>query len=233
MKKTDLAFTRIELLFCVLGAALVVVPAISLLASNKSESQRIVCFNNLRQIGRGFRVWANEHDDRFPWRVPSQTEGGTYQNSLGGNVWFQFLWVSNQIGSPKVLVCPADTSTLKMAITWGFTLDGFAYANFRNNALSYIIALHAVPDSGTSLLSADENIAASARNMACSLLPSPVCVQLSPFDMNVRWTNAIHGTSGHLLFGDGSVQFTTSAELRLAVPADSDNGSGVHYLRRE
>jgi len=72
MKKTDLAFTRIELLFCLLGAALLVLPAISLLASNKSESQRVICFNNLRQIGRAFQQWANDHNEKFPWQVPSR-----------------------------------------------------------------------------------------------------------------------------------------------------------------
>src|SRR5204863_465102 len=99
MKKTDLAFTRIELLFCFLGATLVTIPAVSLLASNKSESQRIVCLNNLRQIGTGFLGWANEHNDNFPWRLDWQSDGGTYRHPLGVNLWFQFFSTSNHIGS--------------------------------------------------------------------------------------------------------------------------------------
>src|ERR1700704_3507328 len=109
MKKTDLAFTRIELLFCLLGAALLVLPAISLLASNKSESQRVICFNNLRQIGRAFQQWANDHNEKFPWQVPPPpTDGGTMQHPLAQNTWWQFAAISNQLGSPEVLACPSD-----------------------------------------------------------------------------------------------------------------------------
>src|SRR5438105_9380424 len=150
MKKTDLAFTRVELLFCLVGATLLLLPALSLLASNKSESQRIICFNNLRQIGRAFQVCANEHNDMFTWRV-AQADGGTQGSPLGRLLWFQYTTISNQLESPKVLVCPADTSTPKMAQTWGNAPGGFLSVNNRNDAVSYIIGLHALSVSGTSL----------------------------------------------------------------------------------
>src|SRR2546423_8866057 len=100
MKKTDLAFTRIELLFCMLGVAVVVLPAVSLLASNKSESQRAVCFNNLRQIGPAFQSWAAEHGDQFPFWVqyPEGTKN-TPNSALMNSAWYQFSAVSNQLGS--------------------------------------------------------------------------------------------------------------------------------------
>src|SRR5437764_646909 len=97
MKNRDQAFARIELLFCVLGVGLLLIPAISLLASNKPESERIVCFNNLRQIGRAFNIWANDHGERYPWRVDWSEEGGTFHHPLGANVWFQFDAISNQL----------------------------------------------------------------------------------------------------------------------------------------
>ncbi len=233
MKKTDLAFTRIELLFCLLGAALLLVPAISLLASNKSESQRIICFNNLRRIGHAFQIWANDHNDMFPWRVPSQPDGGTYQSTLGGNIWFQFGTISNYVDSPRVLLCPSESYAARQATDWSVGPDGLFNAAYRNLAVSYLLSLHAVPQSGTSLLCADRNIFPSSRGVNCSLLLSPVCSQLSPRDTNVRWTNAIHGISGHLLFGDNSVRFTSSAELRVvASRSESDNSAGIHYLSR-
>src|SRR2546423_14524517 len=110
MKKTDLAFTRIELLFCMLGVAVIVLPAVSLLASNKSESQRAVCFNNLRQIGRAFHVWGSDYQDQMPWQVPYGSAGGTLYGpgGLPGNAFWHYSWISNQLGSPKILVCPAD-----------------------------------------------------------------------------------------------------------------------------
>jgi len=228
MKKTDLAFTRIELLFCLLGATLVTIPALSLLASNKSESQRVICFNNLRQIGRGFLGWANEHNDAFPWYVPSQ-EGGTRGLSFGPNAWIQFLWASNHIDSPKVLVCPADENTSRIADNWGVQPGGLPFSGYQNAAISYFIGLHAVPNSSASLLSGDRNIWPSARNVACSLMNAPVASALQSNDPNVRWTNAIQGTFGHLLFGDGSVRFTSSEDLRSVTQIVPDNGS-THYL---
>src|SRR5258706_4086701 len=139
MKKTDLAFTRIELLFCLLGAALLIVPAISLLASNKSESQRIICFNNLRQVGHAFQVWASEHNEMLPWQVPP-ADGGTDGHPLGANLWFQFTTISNQLGTPRTLVCPANPLTTKAAKTWGNEPGGgFLSPVYRNNAVSYFI----------------------------------------------------------------------------------------------
>jgi len=233
MKKTDLAFTRIELLFCFLGATLVTIPAVSLLASNKSESQRVVCFNNLRQIGNGFLSWANEHNDNFPWRLMwpqgQPPDGGTFGHPLGPNLWFQFLWASNHIGSPKVLVCPADAGTPSLAENWISQPAGLALKGYQNGAVSYFIGLHAMPNSPASLLSGDRNIAPTARNAGCSLMTGNVATLLGSNDPNVRWTNAIHGTFGHLLFGDGSVRFTTSEELRSVNPDNGDVQS-IHIL---
>src|ERR1043165_2031602 len=108
MKTSNDGFTRLELFFAVLASALVALPAISLLASSQSESQRIVCFNNLRQVTRAFRSWANDHGDVFAWYVPLVPDGGTQNHSLAGNTWFQLVVLSNHLSSPRQLVCPAD-----------------------------------------------------------------------------------------------------------------------------
>lgn len=232
MKKTDLAFTRIELLFCFLGATLVLIPAVSLLGSNKSESQRIVCFNNLRQIGQGFLGWANDHSEMLPWQADPR-DGGAYQQPGGDALFWQFSFVSNYLGSPKVLVCPADTSTTKVAEKWRLEPDGLSSINYRNNAISYLIGLHALAGSGTSLLSGDRNMGASGLS-GCSYLStsSSLVRALTRFDENVRWTNAIHGTAGHLLYGEGSVQYTTTDELRAAVNGAATDTRPVHCLAK-
>jgi hypothetical protein len=231
MKTSNQAFTRIELLFCALGVGLLLIPAISLLASNKSESERVVCFNNLRQIGRAFNVWANDHDESYPWKV-DQTEGGLLHSPLAKLLWFQFDVVSNQLGSPNILVCPSDLQTPAIADNWGNGPGGLARTGNQNNALSYFLALHASPYAGTSLLSGDRNLIPSANNVSCSFLPVSVCSQLAPYDPGVRWTNSVHGTIGHLLFTDGAVQFSTTPELQALLIRNrvSDNNSGVHYL---
>src|SRR4051794_31545831 len=101
MKINNHAFTRIELFFCAAAITLILIPALSVLASNKSDSQRIVCLNNLRQIGRAFQVWASDNGNANPWRVPPPD--GTKGHPLLGNLWYQFAVISNQLGSPKLL----------------------------------------------------------------------------------------------------------------------------------
>ena len=233
MKTNREAFTRLELLFVLLAVATIALPAISLLASNKTDTQRVVCFTNLRQIGHGSQAWASDHGDRFPWAVPAN-DGGGLSHPLSGNVWFEFALMSNYLHSPKLLVCPANLQTPQIADNWSSQPGGLLNVQYRNNALSYFIALHSQPYSGQSILLGDWNIQASSVSV-CSLLPNGVtCPQLTPGDSVVKWTNAIHGVAGHLLFADGSVRFSDTSDLQKAVrnDGDDDNGSGVHILSK-
>ena len=74
------------------GAALLL-PA---LAQAKSKAQSITCINQLKQIGLAARMWSNDHNDTFP---PD------------------FLSMSNELASPKVLTCPADRRRTAM-LSW-------------------------------------------------------------------------------------------------------------------
>src|SRR5438309_8475157 len=217
MEKSDLAFTRMEILFCLFGATLVTIPAVSLLASNKSESQRAVCFNNLRQIGQAFQSWASEHNDNYYVFRTAYPEGTKNYPILAlmNSAWFHFASLSNQLGSPKLLVCPADTGAARAASNWGFGPDGFVNAGLRANALSYSLHLEAFPMAPKTILSGDRNIRATSFPVSSSSAATR-CAGLEPNDSNVRWTNQVHGVSCHLLLRDGSVAFTRSADLRTA-----------------
>jgi len=232
MKKTDLAFTRVELLFCLLGALLVVIPAVSLLASNKSESQRIVCHNNLRQIGGAFQGWASEHEEGFPFRVDyPQGTMNTPNPALMNSAWFHFSAVSNYLASPKVLVCPADKEAPLLANNWGFgTNGGLLNARFRGNAMSYPIYLDCFPLVPRSILSSDRNIRASGGGTTCSS-GATQATPLERGDPNVTWTNDVHGVCGHLLFSDGSVAFTSTAELQSAIKTLTYGYGELHLLK--
>src|SRR6476661_5082188 len=47
---------------------------------------RISCVNNLRQVGLAFRIWANDHGDKFPWQVAAK-DGGTLEFSNSVQIW--------------------------------------------------------------------------------------------------------------------------------------------------
>jgi len=63
------------------------------LAKGKGRAQTINCVSNLKQIGLAARIYANDHNDMYP---PD------------------FLTMSNELNTPKILVCPSDTSKTKV-----------------------------------------------------------------------------------------------------------------------
>jgi hypothetical protein len=96
--------------------SLVILPAMLLpaLARAKSRAQRIACTNNLKQIGLAFRIWAIDNDGKFSFNV-STNQGGTMVLATPGSDGFdsnpaRILQVmSNELSTPKILVCPADS----------------------------------------------------------------------------------------------------------------------------
>jgi hypothetical protein len=79
------------------------------------QAQAITCANNLKQIGLSFRTWAIDHDDHFPFNL-STNAGGTLEFCAMGsdgfdrNAALHFQVVSNELSTPKLLVCPEDRS---------------------------------------------------------------------------------------------------------------------------
>jgi hypothetical protein len=78
------------------------------LAKAKSKAQTISCVNNLKQMGLAARIYATDHDGKFPPDI---------------------LSMKNELGSPKILFCPADPGhEVTATLTW---------ANFNPSQSSY------------------------------------------------------------------------------------------------
>jgi hypothetical protein len=93
------------------GAAMLL-PA---LAKAKAKAQSISCVNNMKQLGLAFRIWAGDNNDLFPFNV-SNDKGGTLELCERGgdgydrSAYRHFQVMSNELNTPKILICPADSS---------------------------------------------------------------------------------------------------------------------------
>lgn len=93
------------------GAAMVL-PA---LAKAKERAQTINCINNMKQINLAARIWAGDNNDQYPFNV-STSKGGTLELCERGgdgydrNAYKHFQVMSNELNTPKILVCPSDSS---------------------------------------------------------------------------------------------------------------------------
>src|SRR3954469_8029157 len=97
--------------------ALVAVAVLYVCSQRKQGDQprvlRITCVNNLKMINLSLRIWEGDHGD-FPWNV-STNAGGVKElldvdkDGFATNAWLAFQVMSNELNSPKVVVCPDDT----------------------------------------------------------------------------------------------------------------------------
>lgn len=74
---------------------------------------RTDCQRNLRELGLAFKVWALDHNDKYPFNVSTNSGGTLELRSLGNdgfdqNALVHFLAISNELTTPFLLVCPKD-----------------------------------------------------------------------------------------------------------------------------
>jgi hypothetical protein len=223
--QTRAAFTRLEL--CAALAALSLLTAIAwpALASSKADNERVVCFNNLRMIGRGVIEYASEHNGFAPWRVPV-AEGGTMMNPKPGNAWAEYSSLSNQLVTPRVFACPSDAGVLAATNFASYRVGGM-----RQNATSYHLNLDVFPSLPTALISTDRNIRSYDGASGCSAGVNSVGSFNRSANTVAAWTNAVHGTnSGHVLRMDGAVLFTDTPGLKEALRTGDGNEGVIHIL---
>ncbi len=81
-------------------------PELQVAQEQRDRAQAIMCVNNMKQLGLAARIWATDNQDQFP---PN------------------FLSMSNELATPKILVCPSDPSR-QPATDWAsFTMANVSY----------------------------------------------------------------------------------------------------------
>jgi prepilin-type processing-associated H-X9-DG protein len=167
------------------------------LIKDKVRAQRINCVSCLKQIGLSTRVWDGDHTGLYPMQV-SSTNGGTMEFITGTNAWRHLQVMSNELSTPYILICAAESDRMRTRAT------NFDFLS--NSNLSYFVGLDANETNPQLILTGDRNITngASVKNGVLDLTTNTAA----------GWTAELHNGVGNIGLADGSVRQLSMTGLR-------------------
>jgi competence protein ComGC len=192
------AFTLIELIVIVAFTLLLLLTLLPGMNRAKDRSRRIGCASNLKQVGLAFRTFPPYSKDVFPMNLEA-SKGGSLESTTNGEVFRHFQALSNELSTPYVLVCPADSRP---------RATNFVYLS--NSNVSYFLDLDATASTPGMFLAGD-------RNLTNGTALSPSRILLLTSNHPAGWTHELHKLTGNVALSDGSVQGITTSTMRQAI----------------
>jgi hypothetical protein len=194
------ALTRTDVLAVLVISCLLAIYFLHALSATNSPRQHIFCISNLKQVGLAFRLWEGDNNNKYPMAV-SVTNGGAMELVSTGNVSACFKAMSNELNTPKILLCPEDT---RRTYATNFS-TGFSGAN-----ISYFVNPDAVETHPQMILVGDDNLLVDGKPV------QPGILNLRP-GTAIAWTKDRHHGAANLGMADGSAQQVTTGGLQKAL----------------
>jgi type II secretory pathway pseudopilin PulG len=200
-------FTWLELMLVVIVVIILAGLVLPMLAPRRrSDGRRIRCVNNLKMLGLGLRIFATDNQGKFPWAVPIR-EGGT-QEDLGDDqrIWRHVAVLSNELNTPKVLLCPKDPRFDKLAgktLVFGPPQTNNTLQFGHNDHFSYFLYTGANEEEPELLMGGDRNLTRNGTPVQGKITPTPT-------DLFQFSKPGHHDGLGNVLMSDGSVQQTVA-----------------------
>jgi hypothetical protein len=122
--------------------------------------------------------------------------------------------MSNELSTPKILICPADTRMVANN-----------FIHLKNQNVSYFVGLEATDNYPQRFLDGDRNITGESA-------PENGVLELVP-GQRASWTTAMHNNVGNVGQSDGSVQQYDINGLRTALKNSGDPTNTWHLALPE
>lgn len=226
------AFTFWELIILIAVISVIVTLAWSYMNRPRSRHHPPHCRSNLKQIAISFKMYAEDHDQKFPQFDYSDSSSTSQSGILPLPVWNYFSALSNGLGIARILACPQDSRLwTNHAYTFSDGPEGLGHVSKQNMAVSYFIGLNAEEAKPNLLLVGDRNLS-PRRNLTLysSINGAPVDVST-----NAVWqtfpNQPFHGDVGYYALADGSVQQASTERLQDALRLARDSyGTNANRL---
>ncbi len=203
--KQKKAFTLIELLVVIAIIAILAAMLLPALAAAKRKAQRINCISNLKEDALAFKMWAGDNSDRYPMAVNTALQGA-------GHLTTMFLQMTNELSTPKILYCPADSMNNHIVTNVWNTLSDIN--------ISYFVCDDVGEPYPQAILMGDHNVGTVTGSgvPATSVAFGSGTAAIASYPLTTgyyAWTpNDVHMRTGNVALCDGSAQQTTCGTLQ-------------------